>query len=246
MALNKRGKTWHTHFVVNGQRFRQSLATTDWREAQAKEKELVAQASEGKLSHTTTSIARQPFALAADDYVAARFLELAPASRAKEKQLLAQLRTYFKDKPLKTITVKQITDYRTWRAAQSVGPATLNAELGILRRMLKRAKLWARVADDIRPLKEPSTIGRALTEDDKQRLLRTAVMKPEWETAYLAAILCLNTTARGCELKGLQWSDIDLFQRTITIRKTKTAAGERMIPLTSVAASALARLRTRA
>lgn len=77
-----------------------------------------------------------------------------------------------------------------------------------------------------------------------QRLLRTAVMKPEWETAYLAAILGLNTTARGCELKGLQWLDIDLFQRTITIRKTKTAAGERMIPLTSVAASALARLRT--
>jgi integrase len=246
MALNKRGKTWHTNFVVNGQRFRQSLGTTDWREAQAKEKELVAQASEGKLSHTTTSLARQPFGLAADDYVAARHLELAPASRAKEKQLLVQLRAYFKDQPLKSITVKKITDYRTWRAAQSVGPATLNAELGILRRMLKRAKLWARVADDIRPLREPSTIGRALTEDDKQRLLKTAVMKPEWETAYLAAILCLNTTARGCELKGLQWSDIDLFQRTITIRKTKTAAGERMIPLTSVAASALARLRTRA
>jgi integrase len=246
MALTKRGKTWHTHFVVNGQRFRQSLATTDWREAQAKEKELVAQASEGKLSHTSTGLARQPFGLAADEYVAARHLELAPASRAKEKQLLVQLRAYFKDQPLKTITVKKITDYRTWRAAQNVGPATLNAELGILRRMLKRAKLWARVADDIRPLKEPSTIGRALTEEDKQRLLKTAVMKPEWETAYLAAILCLNTTARGCELKGMQWGDIDLFQRTITIRKTKTAAGERMIPLTSVAASALARLRTRA
>ena len=246
MALKKRGKTWHTHFVVNGQRFRQSLATTDWREAQAKEKELVAQASEGKLSHTTTSLARQPFGLAADDYVAARHLELAPASRAKEKQLLVQLRAYYMDQPLKSITVKKITDYRTWRAAQIVGPATLNAELGILRRMLKRAKLWARVADDIRPLKEPSTIGRALTEEDKQRLLKTAMTKPEWETAYLAAILCLNTTARGCELKGLQWADIDLFGRTITIRKTKTAAGERMIPLTSVAASALARLRTRA
>jgi integrase len=246
MALTKRSKTWHCHFVVNGQRFRQSLSTTDWREAQAKEKELVAQASAGKLSHTTTSMAGQPFGLAADDYVADRHLELAPASRAKEKQLLVQLRVYFKEKPLKAITVKQITDYRTWRAAQSVGPATLNAELGILRRMLKRAKLWARIADDIKPLKEPSTIGRALAEEDKQRLLKTAVMKPEWETAYLAAILCLNTTARGCELKGLQWSDMDLFGRTITIRKTKTAAGERMIPLTSVAASAVARLRTRA
>jgi integrase len=95
-------------------------------------------------------------------------------------------------------------------------------------------------------LKEPSTIGKALTEDDKQRLLKMAVMRPEWETAYLAAILCLNTTARGCELKGLQWSDVDLFARTLTIRKSKTAAGERTIPLTDVACSALAKLRGRA
>jgi len=260
MALTKRGKTWHTHFVVNGQRFRQSLGTTDWREAQSKEKDLIADAREGKVTQTSSSLARQPFAEAADDYVTARKLELAPASQAKEKQLLVQLRAYFAQEPLKRITAKRITEYRAWRASQTkevsagetvrnvpcVGPATLNAELGILRRILKRARLWARVADDIRPLKEPNSIGRALTEEDKQRLLKTAVMKPEWETAYLAAILCLNTTARGCELKGLQWSDIDLFQRTITIRKTKTAAGERMIPLTSVAASALARLRTRA
>ena len=35
MALYKRGKTWHTDFSVDGQRFRQSLDTTDWREAQA-------------------------------------------------------------------------------------------------------------------------------------------------------------------------------------------------------------------
>jgi len=39
MALVKRGKRWHTDFVVNGQRFRQSLKTTDWREAQSEEEE---------------------------------------------------------------------------------------------------------------------------------------------------------------------------------------------------------------
>jgi hypothetical protein len=38
MSLTKRGKTWHTHFYVGGQRFRQSLDTSDWREAQAQEK----------------------------------------------------------------------------------------------------------------------------------------------------------------------------------------------------------------
>ncbi len=246
MALVKRGKTWHTHFFVGGQRFRQSLDTSDWREAQAKEKQLIAEASEGKLTHNSGILARQAFGQAADDYVTSRKLELATASQAKEKQLLVQLRTYFKEEPLKAITVKRITEYRAWRADQKVGPATLNAELGILRRILKRAKLWARVADDIRPLKEPSTIGRAITEEEKQRLLKMAVMRPEWETAYLAAILCLNTTARGCELKGLQWCDVDLFARTLTIRTSKTAAGERVVPLTDVAISALARLRRRA
>ena len=29
MSLIKRGKTWHTHFFVDGQRFRQTLDTTD-------------------------------------------------------------------------------------------------------------------------------------------------------------------------------------------------------------------------
>jgi integrase len=246
MAIYKRGKTYHTDFVVNGQRFRQSLRTRDWREAQSTQKQLIAEASEGRLTNNSSAIARLPFERAADDYVSARKLELAVASRAKEKQLLVQLRAYFKQEPLKAVNVKRITDYRAWRAEQGVGPATLNAELGILRRILKRAKLWARVADDIRPLKEPTTIGRAITEEEKQVLLRTAVMRPEWETAYLAAILCLNTTARGCELKGLQWCDVDLFARTLTIRRSKTAAGERVVPLTDVAVSALARLRRRA
>jgi len=245
MALIKRGKTWHCDFVVNGQRFRQSLETKDWREAQNKQKELIGQATEGKLTQTSISLARQPFGQAADDYVTARKLELATASQAKEKQLLVQLRAYFKQEPLKCITGKRITEYRAWRAEQKVGPATLNAELGILRRIMKRARIWARVADDVRPLREPSTIGRALTEEEKQRLLKTAALRPEWETAYLAGVLCLNTTARSCELKGLQWSDVDLFAKPLTIRKSKTTAGERVVPLTDVAASALARLRRR-
>ena len=230
VALVKRGKTWHCHFVVNGQRFRQSLKTSDWREAQSKEKDLIGQAIEGKLTQTSTSLARQPFGQAADDYVTARKLELAQPSRSKEKQLLVQLRAYFKQEPLRTITAKRIIEYRAWRAEQKVGPATLNAELGILRRIMKRARTWARVADDIRPLREPSSIGKALTEEEKQRLLKMAVMRSEWETAYLAAVLCLNTTAQGCELKGLQWSDVDLFAKTLTIRKSKTAAGERIVP----------------
>lgn len=64
-------------------------------------------------------------------------------------------------------------------------------------------------------------------------MLRIAATKPEWETARLATILALNTTMRGCELKGLRWRRVDFMEPTITVRRTttKTDAGERLIPL---------------
>src|SRR5678809_1225652 len=109
MALVKRGRTWHCHFVVNGERFRQSLGTRDWREAQSKEKDLISAATEGKLAQTA-SLTRQPFEQAADDYLASRKLELAPASQAKEKHLLVQLKAFFREEPLRSITAKRISE----------------------------------------------------------------------------------------------------------------------------------------
>ncbi len=55
MALKKRGNTWHTHFFVDGERYRKSLDTSDWREAQRKERELIAEAKAGRLAACRTS-----------------------------------------------------------------------------------------------------------------------------------------------------------------------------------------------
>ncbi len=90
MSLKKRGKTWHTHFFVDGQRFRQSLETSDWREAQAKEKTLIASAKQGKLSTTSEDFARLPFEEAAAKYLVSRLPELAESSQQKERQLLTK------------------------------------------------------------------------------------------------------------------------------------------------------------
>ena len=72
MALYKRGKTWHTDFSVNGQRFRQSLDTSDWREAQSKEKELIAQASAGKLAPASKQFSKLTITEAIERYLADR------------------------------------------------------------------------------------------------------------------------------------------------------------------------------
>ena len=59
--------------AVNGTRYRQSLETSDHREAKAKEKELVAQIQAGKVATATgKAFARLPFDQAADKYLAGR------------------------------------------------------------------------------------------------------------------------------------------------------------------------------
>ena len=90
MALFKRNRTWWADFSVHGQRFRMSLDTTDWREAEACEKEKIALASDGKLAATRKSFARLAFAKAAERYLDSRKLELSERSLKKERQLLVQ------------------------------------------------------------------------------------------------------------------------------------------------------------
>ena len=104
-------------------------------------------------------------------------------------------------------------------------------EIGILRRILKRAKRWHFVEDEIPRLPERQDIGRALHTEEKLRLLKVAQSKPEWETAYLASVIALNTTMHGCEVKQLRRRDIDFIDQSLVIRRSKTRAGERVIPL---------------
>lgn len=170
---------WWLDVSVNGQRFRLSLDTTDKRAARSLANKKIAQAEQGKLTVASQSFARLAFGEAADKYLASRKLELSPSSFLKEKQLLIRPCEYFQATPLNKISAERLIDYREWRADQSVGPVMLNMEIGVLRRILKRAKLWHTLADDVKPLKEPRSIGRAMTPDEKTLLLETASLKPE-------------------------------------------------------------------
>jgi len=75
------------------------------------------------------------------------------------------------------------------------------------------------VAEDVKMDRENTgVIGRVLTTEDKKTLFKTAATKDEWLVVYCAAVLAVSTTCRGIELKHLRWSDVDLFDRTMTIR----------------------------
>jgi len=194
MALVKRGKTWHTHFFVDGQRFRQSLATSDWREAQAREKELIAEAAQGHLDASHIGFAKLPFIQAAEVFLRGRTLELGKPSQRKERQLLVKPREFFQQKSISKMTSDDIVRFREWRSENGVGPAFINMETGVIRRILKRAKRWHLLGADIRPLKEPRSVGRALTSEEKLLLLLTAGRSEDWQRAEAAMSLALCTT----------------------------------------------------
>jgi integrase len=119
-------------------------------------------------------------------------------------------------------------------------------EMGILRRILKRARRWHLFEEDIRPLKEKHQPGRALTPEQKSELLNRAATRPEWQLARCAARLALTTTMRGCELRHLRWEDVDWQHELISVRRSKTDAGERTIPLLPDAIAVLQELKQRA
>ncbi len=248
MSLFKRNKIWWTDFSVNGIRYRQSLDTTDWREAQANEKKLIADANAGKLAPACKKFSRLAFCEAADRYLEDRRLELCDRSFKKESQLLVQPRKFFAALPLRRIGPEDLLAYRRARAEKKAGPVYINMEMGVIRRILKRAKLWYLVADDVKPLKERRRTGRALAPEEKAWLTRLAESKPEWANVRLAQTLALNTTMRGCEIKGLRWYDVDLIEQTVTVKRetTKTDAGERIIPLNPDAMAAIVELYRRA
>jgi len=239
MALFKRGKWWWTDFSINGVRYRQPVRdergqrTKDWREALAREKEIIAQVQSGKLSAGGHSFARLAFSEAMGRYLADRLAHLAQRSVRTERERLKPVCAFFGNTQLCRISTDSVREYIGHRKQQDAANRTINMEIGILRRMLKRAKRWHLMADEIPHLPERCDVGRALTFEEKARLLRMAAAKPEWDTARLAAILTLNTTMRGCELKGLRWRAVDFMERTVTVRRTttKTDAGERSIPL---------------
>ena len=246
MSIYKREKTYWTDFSVNGQRYRESLDTSDWRAAQSREKELIAQASAGKLAPSGQQFARLAFSEAADRYLETRKLELSTRSLKKERQLLVYPRQFFAATSLNRIDSEGLLAYRESRAKNGLKPSYLNMEMGVIRRILKRGKRWHVVSDDNRPLKERHDFGSALAPAEKFRLLAIARSRPEWQPALYAAILALNTTMRGCEIKGLRWRDINMLDSSLTVRRSKTEAGIRVIPLNAEAMGVILQLYKRA
>jgi integrase len=246
--IYKRDNHWHVDVTIHGVRYREALDTTDRREALRLEKKRVAEILAGKAaSKRGREFGRMPFSEATKLFLEDRKGHVADRTIQFEKERLKPLSAFFGERPLLRIEADDIAAYQRTRLAAGLSGKTINMDVGVLRLLMKRAKCWRIVADDIKMFpKRGHIVGRVLTPEQKAQLFQVAGSKPEWMVAHCAAVLAVSTTCRGVELKHLRWSGVDLFNRVLNVRRSKRESGHRDIPLNTDAMAALARLWERA
>src|SRR5579875_3137006 len=137
------------------------------------------------------------------------------------------------------IDADRIASYQARRKAEKASARTLNKELQVLRMILKKYKLWANLQGDVKFEREQDEVGKALSREEEARLLEACASNPLLHTVVS---LALNTALRKSEIRLLRWNQVDLFNRTLTVGKTKTEGGSgRLVPLNPLAHTALAK-----
>ena len=132
--------------------------------------------------------------------------------------------------PLKDITTFQIERFLNERMEQGgIGPATRNRHLAMLRSLFNRAITWELMETnptaDIERLRETGARTRFLDQDEIQSLLAGA--SDRFRPILVTAI---HTGIRRGEILHLEWPDVDIKNRLITIQQSKSGK-KRMIPI---------------
>jgi integrase len=231
--LYRRGETWWYKFRFAGQVFRESAKTKTKelaRRAERKRRTTLEESYNG-----LTAERRQPklFSVAAVEWLELKQSVLAPKSYGVEQYSVKHLKPHFSQRLLNDINAPAIARYVGFRRKEGAADKSIKLELGTLRGILKREKLWGAIADDdlLPRLRDRDDVGRAITADEEAAVL-SASHASRSRGLYTAIVIALNTGMRETEIRTLRWQQIDLEDRTITVGKSKTAAGTgRHIPM---------------
>jgi hypothetical protein len=159
MSLYKRGKLWHMDVVVNGCRYRQSLGTTDGREAKRLERERCEQLKNRAPdpAKRTKAYGSMPVEAAVKAYTLERRAQVSPRMVAYWTEQARPLTAFFKILKLRQITPAHLADYQNSRLDAGRAPKTINGEMSVLRQLLKHARLWFRFREDYKKSKRDSS-----------------------------------------------------------------------------------------
>jgi len=186
VSVCKRGRIYWYEFFFAHSRIRESSKSpsrTVAREAErARRRELEEAFNRIKKPRTA-----HLFSVAAQDWLQTKMAYLSPRSVEIERANLKHLNPFFGKLLLCDIGADDIARYQIERLAQKAAPKTINLEVGTLRAVLRRNRLWAQIQPDVRTLKARDDVGRAISQEEEKRLLE----------ACLASRVSLALSCRG-------------------------------------------------
>src|SRR5215472_6421510 len=209
--LYKHSKTWHIDVVINGVRYRESLQTTDWREARNLEREKVKllERRAPDPQKRGKSYGSMTIEAAMTAYIAERRGQVSARMIAYWHEQERSLTAHFKTVKLRHITAAHLSDFQRSRLDAGKAPKTINGAVSVLRQLLKHARLWNRISEDYKPIRNTKPpVGRALTVEEQKKLFDAAALWksdaplirrgrdcktyeiiPNWQYAHAAATL---------------------------------------------------------
>ncbi len=247
MALFKRRNIWYIQYFFGGRRIRKAVGPF--------KKE--AEAALGKIKGAIREdryFEKKEIPQITVEELAYRFKEWGRVKKSFKNfddVNLKPILEYFKGRFISEITEYDVETFRAHRKAVPTkakrpearrprSNATLNHELGTLKRLFNKAVSWGfterNPGANVRPL--PTTKGRTrfLTVEEAGALLQVA-------PGHLRPILitALETGMRRGEIMKLKWSDVDMKAGMIFVAETKTGR-PRHIPMSSRLRATLGRL----
>lgn len=237
MGLYRRCKVWWMAYTTDGHQRCESTGTGNKRIAQK-----ILDKKKGEIVEGRFNLPKSNPPLLRD--WAKQFLDSIEHSNTKRaySSCVVALDNFFGDARLSQISPGRIEEFKLSRRRAGTGPATINRNLAVLRRMMKlatRQRLIGRTPfEEVDFLEERS--GRRqphiLTFDEQAKL--EAVATP---LLWTLVVLLTETGLRvGKEGLPLKWDDVDFVGGMLFVRATKTPAGRRAMPLSKLCTAVLA------
>jgi integrase len=168
------------------------------------------------------------FAVAAEEYLIAKAPKLKKTSLQIEEYNIRHLLKMFKGKLLTDITAADVKRYQDKQLAAGASVRSVNLDVGTLRGILRRNRLWEDLKPDISMLRDNSRHGQALAKEEEERLLAACKLSDS-RILYPVVLLALSTGMRRSELRWLTWEQIDLHSSLLRVGASKTVYGENRI-----------------
>lgn len=236
--LYKRSDTWWWRIKFAGRTIRESAKTNSKELARRAEIKRRRELEEGYHGLKKRQ-APQTLKSASDDWLKLKQPTVAVKTHLIEKTNLGHILPIIGKKLVSELDAADVSRYQHHRLNEKAAPKTINLEVGTIRAILRRHRLWANLQPDVRMLSVPDDIGKALSLADEKKLL-DGCAESRSRSLLPAVLLALNTGMRYSEIRLLRWLQIDLDRRTVRVGKSKTEAGTgRVIPLNDKATKVL-------